>query len=104
MEPAMRAQSVRAEHAAVGHAVMLQAIACEQQLELAMEPAMRAQSVRATKHHQCAVARGGYCLRVDLRPSVVGDACRVLPAEFAPAGDSIAGAPAKERRDCKSAD
>jgi hypothetical protein len=27
-----------------------------------------------------------------------------MPAEFAPAGDSIAGAPAKERRDCKSAD
>jgi hypothetical protein len=36
----MAAQCVRAEHAAVGHAVMLQAIACEQQLELAMEPAM----------------------------------------------------------------
>jgi hypothetical protein len=27
-----------------------------------------------------------------------------VPGEFAPAGDSIAGAPAKERRDCKSAD
>jgi hypothetical protein len=27
-----------------------------------------------------------------------------MPAEPAPAGDSTAGAPAKERRDCKSAD
>ena len=33
----MAAQCVRAEHAAVGHAVMLQAITCKQQLELAME-------------------------------------------------------------------
>jgi hypothetical protein len=27
-----------------------------------------------------------------------------VPTDFAPAGDSIAGAPAKERRGCKSAD
>jgi hypothetical protein len=41
---------------------------------------------------------GAACVWISTRASLE------MPAEFAPAGDSIAEAPAKERRDCKSAD